>query len=97
MSTKPFRFLLMSALGVLVLPFAVAKVKYPKTAVCPIDGVTAKATGKTQPTLDPQCNSVEYRHKWTDYTNRLHPQRLQHEFWLNICSDSANTNAAPPP
>ena len=86
MQKKTVRFLLLSALLVLALPLAGANVRYPKTAHCPIDDVTAKATGKTKPTLDPQCVSVEYRHKWTDYSNRLHPERLKHEFWLNICN-----------
>ena len=85
MHKNTFRSLLLFAVLVLVLPFAAAKVKYPKTAHCPIDDVTAKATGKTKPTTNPQCISVEYRHKWTDYSNRFHPERLKHEFWLNIC------------
>jgi len=95
MPKNTFRFLLLSALLVLTLPFAVGKVKYPKTAVCPIDNVTAKATGKTKPTNDPQCVLVEYRHKWTDYTSNLHPQRMEHEFWLSVCDEGAITNATP--
>ena len=94
MQKNSFRSLLLSALMVLTPPFAAAKVKYPKTARCPIDDETAKATGKTKPTLDPECISVEYRHKWTDYSSNLHPERLKHEFWLTVCS-GADTN--PPP
>jgi len=94
MKKNTFCFLLLFALLFLTLPFAVAKVKYPQTALCPIDNVTAKATGKTKPTIDPQCVLVEYQHKWTDYTDRLHPQRLKHEFWLSICN-GAITNPTP--
>jgi hypothetical protein len=95
MQKNTFRFLLLSALMILTLPFAMGKVKYPKTAVCPIDSVTAKATGKTKPTNDPQCVLVEYQHKWTDYTNFLHPQRLKHEFWVTICTQGANSSPKP--
>jgi hypothetical protein len=94
MQKNTVRFLLLSALLILALPFAIANVKYPKTAHCPIDGVNAKATGKTKPTLDPQCISVEYRHKWTDYSDFLHPERLKHEFWLNVCN-GAITSPTP--
>lgn len=90
-----FRGLLLFVSLVLALPLAAGKVKYPKTSPCPIDGVTAKATGKTTPTLDPECLSVEYKHKWTDYTSHVHPQRMQHEFWLNICADAATAKPTP--
>ena len=88
------RFLLLIGAVVLALPFAAGKEKYPKTAVCPIDNVTAKATGKTKPTTDPQCILVEYQHKYTDYTSNLHPQRLKHEFWLTICNGAISNSAA---
>ena len=94
MHKNTFRILLLSALLVFTLPFAVAKVKYPKTTHCPIDDVTAKATGKTKPTNDPQCILVEYQHKWTDYSSNLHPERMKHEFWLTIC-DGVVTNPTP--
>lgn len=96
MQKNTFRFLLLSALLVLTFPFALGKVKYPKTTVCPIDNVTAKATGKTKPTTDPQCVLVEYQHKWTDYSNFLHPQRFKHEFWVTICTQGANSSPTPP-
>jgi hypothetical protein len=86
MAKNSFRFLLLSALLLLALPFAFGKLNYPKTAHCPIDGTVAKATGKTQPTVDAQCISVEYRHKWTDYSSALHPERMKHEFWLTVCN-----------
>lgn len=97
MQKNTLRFLLLSALLVVPLTFAVGKVKYPKTAQCPIDDVPAKATGKTKPTNDPQCVLVEYQHKWTDYSNFLHPQRFKHEFWVSVCSQGANSNGTPFP
>ena len=95
-STRSVPGALLVALLAFIWPLAAAKVKYPKTAPCPIDGATAKATGKPTPTLDPQCVSVAYQHKGTDYTNRTHPQRFKHEFSLNIC-DNTTTNAPAPP
>lgn len=92
MEKNTFRLLLLCAVLVLALPLAVGKVKYPKTAKCPIDDVAAKATGKTRPTSDPECVSVQYRHKWTDYSNPLRPERSKHEFWVDICDDPANTS-----
>jgi hypothetical protein len=91
MHKNTFRFLLLSGLLILTLPFATAKVKFPKTAECPIDNVPAKATGKTKPTNDPQCILVEYQHKWTDYSSLLHPQRLKHEFWFTVCNGDIPT------
>ena len=96
MQKNTSRFLLLVAVLVLTLPFAAGKVKYPKTTLCPIDNVTAKATGKTKPTNDPQCVLVEYQHKWTDYSNFLHPQRLKHEFWLTVCDNGSISNPTPP-
>lgn len=95
MQKNTFRLLLLAAVLVLTLPFAVAKVKYPKSSVCPIDNVTAKATGKTKPTDDPHCVSVEYQHKWTEYSGFLHPERMKHEFWLSVCDNGAITNPTP--
>ena len=92
MAKTKFRILMLSVLLLAALPFAVAKVKYPKTAVCPMDGTTAKATGKPEPTLDPQCVTVKYKHKWTDYAKPLHPQRMEHEFTLTVCSDPSGAN-----
>jgi hypothetical protein len=97
MHKTTFRFLLLAVLLLLALPFAVAKLKYPKTAQCPIDAVVAKATGKTKPTENPECISVEYRHRWTDYSSPLHPERLKHEFWLEICNGNPTNIASPPP
>jgi hypothetical protein len=95
MLKNTFRLPLLLTLLVLTLPFAVAKVKYPKTTRCPIDDATAKATGKTKPTNNPECVLVEYQHKWTDYTSFLHPQRVKHDFWLSICNDGTITNPTP--
>jgi len=87
---------LLVAVLALTLPFAVAKVKYSKTAKCPIDDATAKATGKTKTTLDSQCLAVEYKHKWTDYKDRYHPQRMEHEFWITVCSYDSPLPSPPP-
>ena len=92
MSKTKFWILMLSVLLLAALPFAAAKVKYPKTAVCPMDGTTAKATGKPEPTLDPQCVTVKYKHKWTDYSKPLHPQQMQHEFTLTVCADASGAN-----
>jgi hypothetical protein len=95
MSKNTFRLLSLLGVLVLTLPFAAAKVKYPKTTVCPIDNATAKATGKIKQTNNPQCISVEYRHKWTDYTSFLHPERMKHEFWVSICDNDAVASPTP--
>jgi len=89
------RWALAAALLSLVLPLLSAKPKYPKTATCPVDAGTAKPTGKTQPTTAPECVSVQYKHKGTNYSDPHHPQRFQHLFWITICQDPASTNAAP--
>jgi len=93
MKLKILRLALLGALFALALPWASAKPKYPKTASCPVDAGTAKASGKTKPTTTPECIGVEYKHKGTNYSDSRHPQRFQHIFWLTICEDPANTTA----
>jgi len=87
MKNEILRFAVVVVVLTLALPLTPAKSKYPKTATCPIDSGTAHATGKTKTTMDPQCTAVEYKHKGTDYTNPMHPQRFQHDFWLTICNE----------
>lgn len=87
MGKKVLRFAMLWAAMTVALPLAPAKPKYPKTATCPIDSGIAHATGKTNTTMDPQCTAVEYKHKGTDYSNPMHPQRFQHVFWLTICNE----------
>jgi hypothetical protein len=94
MQKNSFRSLMLSALLLLVLPLALAGGKFPKTAQCPIEGATAKATGKTKPTTNPECFQVEYRHKWTDFSSPLHPERMKHEFWVSVCNNGS-ANPAP--
>ena len=95
MKKNSFRFLLSCALIAVVLPFALANVKYPKTASCPIDGNTAKASGKPKPTLDPNCVLVKYQHKGTSYADKLHPQRFNHEFSVSVCGDINSPSLSP--
>jgi hypothetical protein len=90
-----FRGLALLGLLTFSLSLALCKVKYPKTAVCPIDNVTAKATGRTKPTDDPKCVAVEYQHKWTDYSDFRHPQRMRHEFWVGTCGEGSVSGLTP--
>lgn len=88
MVKKISRFLLISAAaGMVVLPFPFAAWAFPKTASCPIDGATARATGKKKTAMEAKCTEVEYKHKGTDYSDPRKPQRFNHVFWITQCSE----------
>jgi hypothetical protein len=87
MGKKIFRFALISAAAMLVLPFAFAAGTYPKTANCPIEGATAHATGHTRDAMKPGCADVEYKHKGWDYSDPKFPQKFKHVFWVTQCSE----------
>jgi hypothetical protein len=87
MESKFFRFLLISAAMMLLLPLAFADSAFPKTANCPIDGATGHATGKTRKGVESACTEVEYKHKGTDYSDPRHPQKFNHLFWIAHCTE----------
>jgi hypothetical protein len=87
MEKKILPLLLISAATMLALPLAFAASTFPKTAACPIDGATARATGKKRTATQTACIEIEYKHKGTDYSDPRHPQKFNHLFWITHCTE----------